>query len=113
MNKWPGREADHSPRSSAEVKNAWRYTSTPSLRLHLKHKDAFAFTCTFERYNVCISFETCFIQLEKHPEQNFCNSNSHMQASERHNISFNTLTPIYKGTGFCTQTTEFQTRETS
>jgi hypothetical protein len=27
--KWPGREADHSPPSSAEVKNAWRYTSIP------------------------------------------------------------------------------------
>jgi hypothetical protein len=27
--KWPGREADHSPPSSAEVKNAWSYTSTP------------------------------------------------------------------------------------
>jgi len=27
--KRPGREADHSPPSSAEVKNAWRYTSTP------------------------------------------------------------------------------------
>jgi len=26
----PGREADHSPSSSTEVKNAWRYTSTPS-----------------------------------------------------------------------------------
>jgi hypothetical protein len=24
-----GREADHSPPSSAEVKNAWNYTSTP------------------------------------------------------------------------------------
>jgi hypothetical protein len=30
----PGREADHSPPSSAEVKNAWSYTSTPPLRLH-------------------------------------------------------------------------------
>jgi hypothetical protein len=28
--KWPGREADYSPPSSAEVKNAWSYTSTPS-----------------------------------------------------------------------------------
>jgi len=28
--KWPGREADNSPPSSAEVKNAWRYTSTPN-----------------------------------------------------------------------------------
>jgi hypothetical protein len=27
--KWPGREAKHSPPSSAEVKNAWSYTSTP------------------------------------------------------------------------------------
>jgi hypothetical protein len=31
--KRPGREADHSPPSSAEVKNAWSYTSTPPLRL--------------------------------------------------------------------------------
>jgi hypothetical protein len=27
--KRPGREADHSPPSSAEVKDAWSYTSTP------------------------------------------------------------------------------------
>jgi hypothetical protein len=27
--KRPGREADHSPPSSADVKNAWNYTSTP------------------------------------------------------------------------------------
>jgi hypothetical protein len=27
--KWPGREADHLHSSSAEVKNAWSYTSTP------------------------------------------------------------------------------------
>jgi hypothetical protein len=32
--KRPGREADHSPPSSAEVKNAWGYTSTPPIRLH-------------------------------------------------------------------------------
>jgi hypothetical protein len=30
----PGREADHSPPSSAEVKNAWRYTSAPPVCLH-------------------------------------------------------------------------------
>jgi hypothetical protein len=29
-----GREADGSPLSSAEVKNAWFYTSTPPIRLH-------------------------------------------------------------------------------
>jgi hypothetical protein len=27
--KRPGREADHSPPTSAEVKNAWSYTSIP------------------------------------------------------------------------------------
>jgi hypothetical protein len=27
--KWPGREADHSPPASAEVKKMWIYTSTP------------------------------------------------------------------------------------
>jgi hypothetical protein len=32
--KRPGREADHSPTSSAEVKNAWSCTSTPPVRLH-------------------------------------------------------------------------------
>jgi hypothetical protein len=31
--KQPGREADHSPPSSSEFKNAWSYTSTP-IRLH-------------------------------------------------------------------------------
>jgi hypothetical protein len=30
----PGREADHSPPPSAEVKNMWRNTSTPPKRLH-------------------------------------------------------------------------------
>jgi hypothetical protein len=32
--KRPVREADHSPPPSAEVKNAWSYTSTPPVRLH-------------------------------------------------------------------------------
>jgi hypothetical protein len=32
--KQPGREADHSPPSSAEIKNEWSYTSTPPLHLH-------------------------------------------------------------------------------
>jgi hypothetical protein len=30
----PGREADHLPPSSAEVKNGWSYTSTSPIRLH-------------------------------------------------------------------------------
>jgi len=32
--KPPGSEADHSPPSSAEVKNAWSYTSTSPIRFH-------------------------------------------------------------------------------
>jgi hypothetical protein len=32
--KRPGRESDHSPLSSAEIKNAWRNTSTPPILLH-------------------------------------------------------------------------------
>jgi hypothetical protein len=32
--KQPGCEADHSPPSSAEVKNVWSYTSTPPIHLH-------------------------------------------------------------------------------
>jgi hypothetical protein len=32
--KGPGRGADHSPPSSAEVENAWSYTSTPPICLH-------------------------------------------------------------------------------
>jgi len=32
--KWLGCEADHSPPSSAVVKNTWSYTSTSSVHLH-------------------------------------------------------------------------------
>jgi hypothetical protein len=32
--KCPGREADHSPPSSVEVKNTWSYTYTTPIRLH-------------------------------------------------------------------------------
>jgi hypothetical protein len=35
VEKWPGREADHSPPSTAEVKNTWSCTFTPQIRLHV------------------------------------------------------------------------------
>jgi hypothetical protein len=45
--KLPGREADHSPLSSAEVKNEWSYTSTPQYVFMewclVKHRDNFTF----------------------------------------------------------------------
>jgi hypothetical protein len=34
LRRWLGREADHSPPSSAEAKNSWSYTSTPRICLH-------------------------------------------------------------------------------
>jgi hypothetical protein len=44
----PGREADHSLPSSAEVKNTWSCTSTPPVPswrgAQLKHRDNFTFT---------------------------------------------------------------------
>jgi hypothetical protein len=49
--KWPGREVDHSPSSSAVVNNAWRYTSTPPYTFMewcsvKKHRDNFTFSFT-------------------------------------------------------------------
>jgi hypothetical protein len=48
--KRPGREADHSPPSSAEVKNAWSYTSTLQYVFIawclVKYRDNFTFTFT-------------------------------------------------------------------
>jgi hypothetical protein len=32
--KLPGREADNSPPSNAEVKNKWSFNATPPIRLH-------------------------------------------------------------------------------
>jgi len=44
-----GLKADHSPPSSAKVKNAWRYTSTPTSTrswrgAQLNHRDKSTFT---------------------------------------------------------------------
>jgi hypothetical protein len=53
--KRPGREPDHSSPSSAEVKNAWSYTSTPQYVFMawclVKHRGNFTFTLTF---TVCL-----------------------------------------------------------
>jgi hypothetical protein len=46
--KWPEREDDHSPPSTAEVKNVWCYTSIPQYVVMawclVKHRDNFTFT---------------------------------------------------------------------
>ena len=56
--KRPGRDADHSPPCRAEVKNEWRHTSTPSVRLHGVVKDNFTVYLSF--VNHCI-IRRCFI----------------------------------------------------
>jgi hypothetical protein len=50
-----GREAAHSPPSSAEVKNEWNYISTPPIHHGVvlserKHRDNFTFT--FQLFNI-------------------------------------------------------------
>jgi hypothetical protein len=66
--KWPGHEADHSPPSSAKVKNVWSYTSTSPIRLHgvvlswRKHRDNFTLTfytlpCSHRKYTFQTTFE--------------------------------------------------------
>jgi hypothetical protein len=44
---WPGREVDHSPPSSAEVKNEWSHTSTPLIYLHYTDRDDFNYLYVF------------------------------------------------------------------
>ena len=39
----PGHAADHSPSSRAEVKNRWRYNSTPPICLHGVDRENFTF----------------------------------------------------------------------
>jgi hypothetical protein len=53
--KWPGHAADHSPPSSAKVKNAWGYTSTPPI-LH-----GIVLSCTQEQlYLPFFCVHNCF-----------------------------------------------------
>ena len=39
--KRPGREVDHSPPSSADVKNVWSSTSAPTICLHSANRECF------------------------------------------------------------------------
>jgi hypothetical protein len=59
--KRPGREADHSPPSSAEFKNAWSYTSTPEYVFMawclVKHKDNFNLRNNIPYIKVRLSLE--------------------------------------------------------
>jgi hypothetical protein len=74
--KQPGHKADHSPPSSAQVKNVWSYTSTPQYVLmawsFVKHRDftlpyltfAFAFAFAFSwKVMTVVTFFTLVISL--------------------------------------------------
>jgi hypothetical protein len=68
--KRPGREADHSPPSNAEVKNAWIYTSAPQYVFVawclVKHRDDFTFTFTlFIAIPTATGFVTVHLYLQK------------------------------------------------
>jgi hypothetical protein len=53
---WLGHEADHSPLSSAKVKKAWSYTSTPPYVFIawclVKHRDNFTFNLPYTHFTV-------------------------------------------------------------
>jgi hypothetical protein len=57
-----GLEADHSPPSSVEVKNAWSYTSTPQYVFMawclVKHRDNFTFYLVVQ-YISCVNILKC------------------------------------------------------
>jgi len=59
----PEREADHSPLSSAELKNAWSYTSGHSYvfvtRYLVKHRDKFIFTLSVPPFVQLTKFTRC------------------------------------------------------
>jgi hypothetical protein len=64
--KRPGREADHSPPSSTETKNAWSYTSTHQYVFMtwclVKHRDNLIFTCCLSR--ILLPFESFLLPAE-------------------------------------------------
>jgi hypothetical protein len=71
----PGRRADHSPPCSDEVKNAWSYISTHTIRLHGvvlsygKHKDNFTITFTF--IQIFVGDEKIFLRFKLISLSNF------------------------------------------
>jgi hypothetical protein len=58
--KRPGRNVNHSPLSTVDVNNEWRYTSTPPLHLHGVSREVFTFYLyTFPYPLPCHYCRTC------------------------------------------------------
>ena len=47
-----GHEVNHSPPPSAEVKNEWRYASTPPVGLHGMNRNNFTFTFIYDIWHI-------------------------------------------------------------
>jgi hypothetical protein len=73
--KRPGREADHLPPSSAEVKSTWSYTSTPQYAFMawslVKHRD----NLTFTFMTLSVNSYLMFLNLPRASLINFVNKN--------------------------------------
>jgi len=50
--KLPQPDADHSPPSTADVKNEWNYISTPPSCLHIGHRDNFTLCMYHKKYQL-------------------------------------------------------------
>jgi len=49
-----GRDIDHSPLSSAKVKNEWSYNSTSPIRLHVVVRENFIFFLKFPTLTIFV-----------------------------------------------------------
>jgi hypothetical protein len=54
-----GRELDHSPLPSTEIKNAWSYTSTPTIRLHGMVPDYAEGLTSYNEIKKCEKYSSC------------------------------------------------------
>lgn len=50
--KLPQPDADHSPPSTADVKNEWNYISTPLSCIHIGHRDNFTLCMYHKMYQL-------------------------------------------------------------
>jgi hypothetical protein len=87
-----GREFNHSPPSSADVKNEWRYTSVPSLFTSSRfgHGKLYLFVCCssylFEILWLFIVTKLMRLQLSLFLSHELCNSPLNMQHTEKNSI---------------------------
>ena len=69
--KPPGREADHSPPPSTEVKNQWSDTSTTPVCLRGVYRDKFTFQCYY-KFQFPIQNLVCRKKRKEHPKYAAC-----------------------------------------